>query len=208
MTSINSGVETPSVPPSRGAAPAPPFAASYIYSFEDFRALARARRLRKWPQPWRRFAMLAGIYLAAVVATLWWLGNLAGIGSWGTPDWLTMIGSVAGFGAIFLAFVALTDFLFERVVYRLVFRRYSQAGKRIDAEIKDDGIAWRGESVSGQIAWGAVKTITELADACVIWLGKVEGMTLPARAFTSRAEYEAAVQFVKGHLAKGGAHVS
>lgn len=192
-----------STPSGAGAPPLPPYPAAYVYSFEDFRTLTRARRLRKWPQPWRRFALLGGIYLVAVLATLWWQGNLAGIGRWRASDWLITIGSIAGFGAAFLIFVALTDMFFERVVARLVFGRYSQAGKRIELEIQDEGIAWRGEGVSGVVAWGAVKALTEMSDAAVLWIGKVEGMTLPARAFASRGDYEAAVQF-----AKGKAHVA
>jgi hypothetical protein len=57
------------------------------------------------------------------------------------------------------------------------------------------------KNVSGKLTWDAVKDLTVLKDqsAVVVWLGKIEGLVLPALAFKSSEAFNAAVAYIREH---------
>ena len=172
--------------------------ANYTYTFERFFMLIRARRERD--RTWLTTPYLVLPLIAAVVllAITWQDGTLARM----PRDAMTIATYAAIVAATFAAtcmIVFLVDLLFDKLVYRIVFKRYASANKHIHFDIGDAGIQWTAEHLNGQLSWPAIKSVTVLADqtAAVAWLGKIEGLLLPADGFSSHAEYEEAIARIK-----------
>ena len=172
--------------------------ANYTYTFERFFMLIRARRERD--RTWLTTPYLVLPLIAAVVllAITWQDGTLARM----PRDAMTIATYAAIVAATFAAtcmIVFLVDLLFDKLVYRIVFKRYATANKRVHFEIGDTGIQWTAEHLNGQLSWPAIKSVTVLADqtAAVAWLGKIEGLLLPADGFSSRAAFEDAIARIK-----------
>lgn len=178
--------------------------ARYVYEFDVFRMLARARRERTgWHFGWRALCVVSLFFGAWAMFGLY-EGWLLRASTWGVPPSSVVVS--AGIAcAILLALMAFVDLVFDRFVHRLVFRRYSQANSDVALAFGHDGISWSGRGVKGEIAYGLVKGITRLKDGsgAVAWLGKVEGIVLPKRAFASEAGYEAALKLIENGFAKG-----
>lgn len=172
--------------------------ANYTYTFERFFMLTRARRQRDrtwWMTPYTVGPVLAAIVLLAGV---WHDGKLAAMTA-NTRSIGTLLAMIAATMLAMCVIVFLVDLLFDKIIYRLVFKRYASANKQIHFEIDNAGVQWTAEHLSGQLGWAAIKSITVLSDgtAAVAWLGKIEGLLLPADAFASRAEFDAAIARIK-----------
>jgi len=171
----------------------------FVYDFGVFRLLQRAKAERKGRRWWHKYPMMLAIYLAATLASMWWSGGLAFARDWTAEAWRVSLMMIAGFGAIFLLAIALIDFLFDRVIMALLFKRYSIADKQVEVTLADDGISTRREGQSGHATWSTVKDLTILRDrsAVALWLGKIEGIVLPAASFSSPLEFDAACALIK-----------
>jgi hypothetical protein len=173
-------------------------AANYVYTFERYFMLTRARRQRdrtRWTSPYTVVPVLSAIVL---LADVWYDGKLAAMTS-NIQSIATLLTIVAASMLATCVLVYLIDLLFDKVIYRLVFKRYASANKHITIEIGDVGIHWTARDLSGQLAWAAIKSITVLSDgsAAVAWLGKIEGLLLPTDGFSSPADFGAAIMRIK-----------
>ena len=175
------------------------FNSSYTYDLEQFRMLARARTERAGGRRWHRYGVVLGLFLAAIIATLWGDGELARVPGWSAKAWHDALWIVAEYGAGLALFIAAIDLMFDRLITALIFRRYSVAGKRLDITLADEGVSYRSVARTGTVAWPGIKAVTVLRDrtAAVLWLSKIEGILLPAASFGSREEFAAACQFIE-----------
>ena len=171
------------------------FKAAYNFTFDKFLTLVRARRERAGVRVWRRYLVIFGIY----ALSMWWFGGLGSKSAWTAEVWyFSMLWFIAG-GVATGMIIALIDLVFDRLVYRLIFRRYAQAGKRIAVDIGMHGLTASGAGVSAILDWQAIKQMTVMRDssAAVLWLSNIEGILVPADAFASTSEFAAACQFMK-----------
>lgn len=171
---------------------------NYTYTFGHFFMLIRARRERdrtRWSTPYFVVPLIAAVLLLAIS---WQDGTLARM-----PRDATSIATLAAIIAATIAatclMVFLVDLLFDKLVHRIVFKRDATANKNVHFDIGDAGIHWKAEHLNGHLSWPAIKSVTMLADqtAAVAWLGKIEGLLLPADGFSSRAAYEEAIVRIK-----------
>ncbi len=178
--------------------------ARYVYDYDVFRMLSRARRERSgWHFGWRALTVLS-MFLAAWALFGLYEGWLLRASAWGWPP-SSVILSAAAACVVLLVVMALIDLVFDRFVHRLVFRRYSQANSQIVLAFGPDAIRWSGQGVKGEIAYGMVKGITRLKDGsgAVAWVGKVEGIVLPQGAFEVGGGLEAVLKLIENSAARG-----
>lgn len=171
----------------------------FTFDFAVFRQLIRARNERRGRSWWHRYLALITLFAVVLVATLWSDGALRDVPNWTASVWATSSRVALLYLAGLLVAVTAIDYVFDHYVYRLAFNRYSVAGQPVEADISADGIVTRRAGMSTVVAWSAVKGITVLRDnsAVCIWLGKIEGILLPAASFASPADFEAACTFLK-----------
>jgi hypothetical protein len=175
--------------------------ASYTYAFDVYRMLMRARRERSGHSLWRRYAIMTAIFLVITAYVTWNNGQLADIGEWSAAYWAEVAKIILLSWLGLMAFVTAVDAVFDRLLARWVFARHSMAGSDIDVKLSQDAIDWSGKNVSGKLTWDAVKDMTILKDksAAVVWIGKIEGLVLPALAFKSAEAFDAAIAFIREH---------
>jgi hypothetical protein len=181
-----------------------PVEARYVYDYDVYRMLNRARRERSgWHLGWRALTMVSLFFGAFTMIGLY-EGWLLRASTWRIPP-ANLIASIVAACAVLIAFMALVDLVFDRFVHRLVFRRYSQANSELALSFSADAIRWSGRGVKGEIAYGLVKGITRLKDGsgAVAWIGKVEGIVVPRRAFSPEAGFETALKLIENGAAKG-----
>jgi hypothetical protein len=158
--------------------------ARHTHSFDDFLTLVRARRRLSMFGPRWRYPVWFAIYLAAIG---WVAPEVLTLTSLSRPDvWMVIAGGIVAMAVL----IALVDLLFDRVLYRLAYRRLSTAGADITLDFEDDAIAWRAAEMSGRLPWSAVKRVVEMPEALVLFIGKIEGMVVPRRAFSEASAYD------------------
>jgi hypothetical protein len=168
--------------------------ATYSYTFERFQMLMAARRQRERAGKPSRYLVVSLLYAAVMLGMAWWDGSLGRI----LQD-LNLLPKVLPYFAVGIAFVCtivfLVDLLFDKVLYWFAFRRYAIANQVVHIELTNDGIYWASPDATGQLKWAGIKGLTLLADrsAAVMWLGKIEGLVLPADGFGSETIFDAAV---------------
>lgn len=69
--------------------------------------------------------------------------------------------------------------------------------------LDDQGVDARGDGIAIQGRWPAVKDVTIENGMVLIWLGRLQAVPIPARAFASVAERDAVVAFVRGRIQAG-----
>src|SRR4029079_12052195 len=90
-------------------------------------------------------------YILAAIAFLLVLGGLTDWRNTTVADLVAprslriVLGGIAGACGL----IALIDFLFERAVYRLVFRRYALANTDLSLTVDEDGIRWSTKGIAG-----------------------------------------------------------
>ena len=182
------------------------FVVTYTYSFDDYLALVRARRAMGI------FGGLGGVvhYVLAVIA---FLLVLAALRDWRTMSFADVFttGSLALIigGAVFICFViAAIDQFFERVLYRLLFRRYAIANSELSITVDDESIRWSAKGVSGNIGWPLTKRLYLARDHVFVFISKVEGLVLPRRGVAPPATFDELVSFLRARVAAAGAAVA
>lgn len=176
--------------------------ASYTYTIERYRMLIRAREQRRGSTRWRRYVFVTLIYLVSLLVTLASDGTFKDLSGIGTRDGAYIALLIVAAWAGLMLVVMLADAVLDRLIYPLVFNRYLQANKHLSIGLADDGVRWSSDNVEGTVAWPALKDMTTLQDGsgAVLWLGKVEGIVLPADAFASRETFDMAVHFARSRI--------
>ncbi len=166
-------------------------AARHTHTYEDFLTLVRARRRASGARTWWRYALWMAIYLAVLV---WFTPDLLRASAWREGFvWAIVLGGLAAMAVIIWA----VDLLFDRVVYRLHYRRLATAGAEVTLNLDEDGIAWTIRDIGGRLPWSAVTTVDDQEDGLVLFISPLEGMVVPRRAFASLGEYEAARTLIR-----------
>ncbi|MCG7392771.1 YcxB family protein [Microvirga sp. ACRRW] len=171
------------------------YSASYTYSFADYQASRVARRKLSpieyaiWP--WR-YALLIGINVVIMLFLIWNAGLTADeVLSW------TYLSEILPLYAGLIAFVALVDVLFDRVLPAWIFKRYSMANKRLDFIFRDDEIIWSSEGFKGEFAWSKITKIATLNSYLFLFISKLEAVCIPQRAFPSKDAFDHFVIYAK-----------
>jgi hypothetical protein len=168
--------------------------ATYTYTFERFQMLMAARRQRERAGKPSRYLVVSLLYAASMLGMAMWDGSL-----WRILQDIDLLPKVLPYFVVGIAFVCTivfcVDLLFDKVLYWFAFRRYAIANQVVHIELTSDGILWTATDASGRLKWTGIKGLTLLADrsAAVMWLGKIEGLILPADGFDSETKFNAAI---------------
>jgi hypothetical protein len=176
------------------------YSATYRYSFDVYRMLMRGVRERNGWWLWKRILACEVLMAMAilVVVTLEKRPTTVGNALMSAEAGLIIVSA-----ALALAlFVMAIDFVFDRYVSRIVFRRSSAADTNVTVQMNDGGLKCSREGIVSDVAWSATKKFTVLRDraACILWFGKREGLVIPSKAFASVQEFDAACNFMKGKV--------
>jgi hypothetical protein len=71
---------------------------------------------------------------------------------------------------------------------------------RYSVRIDDDGVDARGEGIAIQGRWSTVMDVTIEQDGLMIWLGRLQAVRIPERAFVNVAERDAVAAFVRSRM--------
>ena len=179
--------------------------ARFTFTYADFADLSRARAERTGCSGWSGLLKVFGYYLVCVtlgvVVGMLMSDGLAGL----SPDRLL--------SALQATYPALTFIIFALVVLHFyvvgpAYRAYvhypklSVAGKEMTYEFADSGLGWTSPAGKGEITWTAVEAVSDLPRSFVVWIGRLEGAVVPARAFATTADYRAAREVVRARAGK------
>ncbi len=177
-----------------------PPTARYVFSYEDYMTLLEAIRLRG------RFGFWPFRIFIVAIALFIWLFPYVHARVTGQPvpsllafDWEAATGFLVWAGLLLMLEVLLR----APFLYRRAFRRYSAAGQTLTYRLDETGVSWTRDGMRGEFDWHVFKRLTVTADAAVLLIGRNEGMVLPARAFASAQEFEAAVGFIRVKVPAG-----
>src|SRR5258708_8130569 len=133
------------------------FVVTYTYSYDDYLALIRAKRAMSI------FGGVGGVVHYVLLSAAYLLG-IAALTDWRTTSLADLVAPrslaiiVGGVVGICVA-IALIDVFFDRVLYRVVFRRYALANAELSLAVDDEGIRWSGKGISANLAWPRVKRV-------------------------------------------------
>ncbi len=169
------------------------FAAGYVFSFEDYLSLHRAVRPESQSQAWRFLKPLLIVLLLVMLVT----PVLEAIQKGPVQAFLDWVAGIWPVALLLAAFLLVTrSSLFQRLFYL----RCSCAGEALRYGLHAESVSWVKECTQGECDWQAIRSIAVTPAAAVLMLGKSEGVVLPARAFASQAEFEAAVSFARAKV--------
>jgi hypothetical protein len=176
---------------------------TYTYSFDDYLALIRARRAMGLFGRYAtviRYILFVVTFLLVLAALTDW--NATSLNDLANPETALII--VGGMIAI-AAFITLVDLFFDRVLYRLVFRRFALANTELTVTLDEGGIAWKGRGISANTAWPMVKRIYVGSDRLFVFFSKIEALVLPARSLPSEAAFRDLVDYVRRRIGENDA---
>ena len=93
--------------------------------------------------------------------------------------------------------MALINFLFESVIYRLIFRRYALANADLSITVDDDGIRWSAKGVAGNLGWALMKRVYLGKDHVFVFISKIEGLGFPRRGLPTGVAFDELVNFLR-----------
>jgi hypothetical protein len=173
------------------------YAASYTFSFGDYRTLVAAVQSRLGLKRWTMHLVLAGLIVAAALVGT--LGGIVNTGRWPSPRTLTLNAGITLTLASIM--VALYEGLLQiPALHRKAYARLTVADKPISYVIDDGGIAWSRDGMQGRFDWSTVQWFAEAPHGVVLLIGAQEGTVLPARGFQSQSAYQEALAFLKSRL--------
>ncbi len=171
-----------------------PISFSYVYDFADYRALVRAARRPTWRQV--AFRMVALCALTAVMLLVM-VPRLRSLDGW---IWFygSRPGALIGLGSLALFFlIARFDYLLSMWLGWFWYRKMTVAGKTVTIVLDEAAVLWSGEAVSGRLEWPAIKRIEAGRDRTFLFIGPLEALIMPRRAFAGEAEYARALDFAR-----------
>jgi YcxB-like protein len=164
------------------------YTATYTFDFRDYRSMERGLSTRL------RFGWLwKYLFFGWVFALAWFYfydNHIYGLitkHSNTNSQLIALSALSAGCVVILLATLlrAFEQFSFKR----------SLAGKQFIYAIKPQWIKWSCGDLSGTTEWHTVKTVVKRPESLVLLIDRNEVIVLPARAFASALEFEAATEF-------------
>lgn len=168
--------------------------ARYVFRFEDYQALVGSLSSRSG------FGMRhLQLCLLGLMVFFWIVSNAEyGFSLAKAPGWLGLRKElIAEFIWLTICFGMLEAAIRLSVFERMGFRRCSFANQPVTYQLTSQGIFWSREGVRGEYDWSSVKATIMNPDAIALFIGKREGVILPARAFASRQKFEDAASFVR-----------
>ncbi len=167
----------------------------YDLSFEDYFAVITAKRTRNWFQGWLRY-LVRGVILAVFGMIV--SGAIAELM---TATWTTITQFVIASVLIAMALVFTIDWFFDRFVLRWFYKRRGRAGRRVELNFADDEVTWSAPGASGRMDWQVFIRAVQLPNALVVFFDPVQAFVVPARAFNTQREFEAACGYIKDRIA-------
>ena len=171
---------------------------TFDYGYDDFAALIKAKRslgLMGALGPATPYIVVSALYLLFMVASLAYDGM----------PFAEMLRAPAVFYILVgiplvIALVAIINFLFARLAFRPVFKRFALADKEVTISLDETGVTWTGGGLSGACPWANVKWIVETKDRLFLFISKVEAVVLPRRAVSSDREFQALAAYAREHI--------
>lgn len=118
-----------------------------------------------------------------------------------TPATRLAIGMSCGV-AFALGLIAMMRVL--RLEYAMTMRHLGARGakewKRFSVTIDADGVMAAGDDISIRSNWSAIRDVTVEHGGVMIWMGVLQAVHIPARAFASIAERDAVVTYLSARL--------
>jgi hypothetical protein len=71
---------------------------------------------------------------------------------------------------------------------------------RLSVTLDDEGVAAYGDGIMMQGRWPAVKDVTVEGEALIVWLGRLQAIRIPDRAFANVAERDAVMTLVRRRM--------
>jgi len=145
----------------------------YIYSFSEYKALERARQLRKKFQTLRNY-LFWGLVSANVLIFLWfvYLSYQFQV-SFG---WLMFVNLAIAIAALAWRYIFLPYFLQRYYSMQML------EGKKIQVNIDDSGIDTVTDNATGHYNWSGFIGADEEPEHFVIWVNNVQAISIPKRA--------------------------
>jgi hypothetical protein len=170
---------------------ADPYAYSFDLTLNDYRQFyAAIGRYQGKPSKW--------IYPGAISVSL----PVAAVLAYFTPYNLFDVG-VSCVLAFVLGMVTMVVVL--RIAHVGAIRRLAAIGAEdwihLSVTLDDHVVEARGDGIAIQGSWSAVKDVTIENGALLIWLGRLQAVPIPERAFASTAERDAVMAFARSRMA-------
>ena len=178
------------------------YSVTYRYTFDVYRMLMRGDREKHGWTLAKRILLMEALLLAIALTLTLLQGGFAPFWQLRGARLLEAAGILVASALALAVAIAVIDFVFDRYLYRLVFRRSSSADTDVTVRLNGDGLECSREGIASKVAWSAIKELTILKDraACLLWFGKREALVLPRAAFSGESEFDAACSFIKGQL--------
>lgn len=173
------------------------YSLTHAYGYDDFAALIRAKRsigLMGKLGPATPYVVVSALYLVLIVSSLAWDGLAPAEMIQGQMPLMILAGI-----PLVIVLVAAIDFIFMRLIYRLVFQRFALADKEITVTLNDSGIKWSGGGLAGECGWFNVKRVVETKECLFLFISKVEGLVMPRRAVASERAFQELATYVREH---------
>ncbi len=174
-----------------------PFTARYVFSLEDYKTLTSAVKSQS------RFGLWPVRAIALAVMLLMWGVPYLQASLAGDPKRVALWPGLASDVLPIVLMYAVWEALMFRtsLVARLSFKQCSLAEKEVTYRLGETGVSFTTDSLRGEYDWPAVKSVIARPAAAVLLIGKRQGIVLPARAFASQEEFEAAANFARAKVA-------
>lgn len=174
-----------------------PISFSYVHGFGDYRAFTRVARRPTRREAGLRFLVLVAMYVAMMLVIDPALRSPSG--------WAAMLSTRPGLlatSAVLVVFAAIArfDHLATMWLGWFWYRRLAAAGRRVTVVLDEAAVMWSLDGVSGRMEWSAIRRAVEMADRMLLFIGPLEGLMIPRRAFADEAAYTNALEFVKAHV--------
>jgi hypothetical protein len=120
--------------------------------------------------PWRYL-----IWYGLFIAFLWWIGGL-------TLNWrIYLHWKVGGWILFVLILPFLIDLVVNQVILRWSFHIQAASKADIAVDIGEASVDWKLGHSAGQMGWPAIRYRVVLKDRVILFLDKIQGITLPRR---------------------------
>ena len=174
-----------------------PITFSHLYSFADYRSWVRAAKRPTLRTTLLRFLVLVALLLVTLAIMDPGLRTPEGWRDFARSPELLLL--TAGICAI-LGLLARFDYVMTMWLGWFWYRRLAVAGKQVTVTLDDAALTWAADGVQGRLEWQAIKRVVATASGLLLFIGALEGLVMPRRAFPDEDAYRNAVAFVTAHV--------
>jgi len=166
----------------------------YTLSFEDFQRIMDAKQAKRRLNGWKRILVRTLVVLFVMVFVS--QSNVAMAAGPLSKSMLLLAANVLFAFVLVLAF----DQFIKHILLRLIFRRQKSRIKQVELSFDDDKLNWSASGGAGYLNWSSFEPPVEQPEMLVLFFHAMQAFIVPARAFSSPAEFEETCQFIKAHI--------